>query len=41
MAPQPMKTKHLILAAAIRAAIPTSVYYSTINRYCKIVCYDE
>ena len=28
-------------AAAIRAAIPTSVYYSTINRYCKIVCYDE
>ena len=28
-------------AAAIRTAIPTSVYYSTINRYCKIVCYDE
>lgn len=28
-------------AAAIRAAIPTLVYYSTINRYCKIVCYDE
>ena len=28
-------------AAAIRAAIPTSVYYSTINRYCKIVCYDK
>lgn len=28
-------------AAAIRAAIPTSVYYSTINRYCKIVCHDE
>ena len=28
-------------ATAIRAAIPTSVYYSTINRYCKIVCYDE
>lgn len=27
-------------ADAIRAAIPTSVYYSTINRYCKIVCYD-